>query len=355
MSARTRLLLVFGGRSSEHEISLRSAQSIRTALDRDRFAPILLGIRRDGTWCTGNAEAPLADVIAEGELVHDLRSLDAELVLPVLHGPYGEDGTFQGLLEVLGMPYVGSGVLASALCMDKAVLKRFLRAQEPTIPVVPWVEIAGPDLALPGQPKKARAVAEAVRTKLGFPCFVKPANQGSSIGISRVQNADELLPALKLAARYDPKILVEKGLDCREIELAVYGDGGPATIVSEPGEIRVPTGTWYDYETKYLSSSAKLHLPAELPAELRKRLQDLSLRAFRAAGCKGLARIDIFVDKHTGEPYLNEINTMPGFTSISMYPKLMEHAGMPYRELITGLCDLGLAAHQRRQQLRVQR
>ncbi len=352
MSARTRLLLVFGGRSSEHEISLRSAQSVRAALDRDRFAPILLGIRRDGTWCTGLAEATLADVIANGEIVHDLRSLGADLVLPVLHGPYGEDGTFQGLLEVLGMPYVGSGVLASALCMDKAVLKRFLCAQEPTIPVVPWIEVFGPELA---EPLKARAIAKAVRTRLGFPCFVKPANQGSSIGITRVASADELLPALKLAARYDPKIIVEKGLDCREIELAVYGDGGAATIVSEPGEIRVPTGTWYDYETKYLSNSATLQIPAELPATLRDRLRDLSLRAFRAAGCKGLARIDIFVDKYTGKPYLNEINTMPGFTSISMYPKLIEHVGVPYRELITGLCDLGLAAHQNRQDLRVQR
>lgn len=355
MSARTRLLLVFGGRSSEHEISLRSAQSVRAALDRDRFALILLGIRRDGTWCTGPAEATLAEVIAHGEVVHDLRSLGADLVLPVLHGPYGEDGTFQGLLEVLGMPYVGSGVLASALCMDKAVLKRFLCAQANSIPVVPWIEVFGPELAEPTEPKKARARAEAVRTQLGFPCFVKPANQGSSIGITRVKNADELLPALKLAARYDPKIIVEKGLDCREIELAVYGDGGATTIVSEPGEIRVPTGTWYDYETKYLSSSAELQIPADLPAASRKHLRDLSLRAFRAAGCKGLARIDIFVDKHTGEPYLNEINTMPGFTSISMYPKLMEHAGVPYRKLITGLCDLGLAAHQKRQTLRVQR
>ncbi|HFE46588.1 MAG TPA: D-alanine--D-alanine ligase A, partial [Nannocystis exedens] len=200
MSTRTRLLLVFGGRSSEHEISLRSAQSVRTALDRDRFAPILLGIRRDGIWCTGSPEATLADVIASGEIVHDLHSLHPDLVLPVLHGPYGEDGTFQGLLEVLGMPYVGSGVLASALCMDKAVLKQFLRAQTPTIPVVPWVEIFGPEL---DEPTKTQAWALAVRTQLGFPCFVKPANQGSSIGISRVENADELMPALKLAARYD--------------------------------------------------------------------------------------------------------------------------------------------------------
>jgi len=351
-SARIRLLLVFGGRSSEHEISLRSATSILAALDRDRFEPSLLGIRRDGSWCTSSVDTPLAEIIAEGERVDDLRRFSPDLVLPVLHGPYGEDGTFQGLLEVLGLPYVGSGVLASALCMDKAVLKRFLAAQEPTIPVVAWVEVFGPELT---DPIRARAATSAVAEQLGFPCFVKPANQGSSIGVSKVTDAAELIDALHLAATYDPKIIVERGLACREIELAVYGDGGPATRVSEPGEIRVPSGTWYDYETKYLDDTATLHIPAPLPQPLRDRLQTLALAAFRAAGCQGLARIDFFVDEATGEPYLNEVNTMPGFTSISMYPKLMEHSGVPYGALVTGLCELGLAAHGARRALRIQR
>jgi D-alanine-D-alanine ligase len=349
---RIRLLLVFGGRSSEHEVSLRSTASVLAALDRDRFAPILLGIRRDGRWCTGPADAPLAEIIAGGEPVDDLRSLGAELVLPVLHGPYGEDGTFQGLLEVLGLPYVGSGVLASALCMDKAVVKRFLAAQEPAIPVVPWVEVHSSDLA---DPDRAAAKVRTIRERLGFPCFVKPANQGSSIGISKVDDADALSAALELATRYDPKVIVERGLRCREIELAIYGDGGAATVVSAPGEIRVPSGAWYDYETKYISDAATLHIPAELPPQLCDELRDLALRAFRATGCQGLARVDFFVDEETGDPYLNEVNTMPGFTSISMYPKLMEHAGVPYTALVTGLCELGLAAHRRRRALRIER
>ncbi|MEZ4380630.1 MAG: D-alanine--D-alanine ligase family protein [Nannocystaceae bacterium] len=352
MTARTRLLLVFGGRSSEHEVSLRSATSVRDALDRDRFELALLGIRRDGAWVTGPADAPLADVIAGGEPVRDMRGLSPDLVFPVLHGPYGEDGTFQGLLEVLGLPYVGSGVLASALCMDKAVVKRFLAAQEPTIPVVSWVEVDGHEL---GDPERAGAYAAAIRERLGFPCFVKPANQGSSIGVSKVAGADALAAALELAARYDPKIIVEQGLECREIELAVFGDGGPDTQVSLPGEIRVPPGTWYDYETKYVDDTATLHIPAELPAALAERLRDLALRAFRATGCRGLARVDFFVDVRTGEPYLNEVNTMPGFTSISMYPKLMDHVGVGYTALITGLCELGLAAHAARARLRITR
>ncbi|MCB9568408.1 MAG: D-alanine--D-alanine ligase [Myxococcales bacterium] len=352
MSERTRLLLVFGGRSSEHEVSLRSATEIRAAIDRQRFDLILLGIRRDGTWCTGPAEMPLAEVIERGEPVRDLLALGPDLVFPALHGPYGEDGTFQGLLEVLGLPYVGSGVLASALCMDKAVVKRFLAAQEPPIPVVPWVEVDGDELA---DPERARAIAGSVSERLGYPCFVKPANQGSSVGVSRATSADELATALELAARYDPKIIVEKGLRCREIEVAVLGDGGPSTMVSDPGEIRLPPGLWYDYDNKYIHDVATLHIPADLPASLRERLRVLALRAFRATGCQGLARVDFFVDEQSGEPYLNEVNTMPGFTTISMYPKMMGAAGVPYGELITRLCDLALLHHKARQGLRITR
>ena len=232
------------------------------------------------------------------------------------------------------------------------MVKRFLAAQEPTIPVVPWVEVDGREL---GDPQRASAYAAAIRERLGFPCFVKPANQGSSIGVSKVDSADELAAALELAARYDPKIIVEVGLRCREIELAVFGDGGPDTQVSQPGEIRVPPGTWYDYDTKYIDDTATLHIPAELPAALAERLRDLALRAFRATGCRGLARIDFFVDVDSGAPYLNEVNTMPGFTSISMYPKLMAQAGVGYTALITGLCELGLAAHAERAGLRITR
>lgn len=352
MSTRTRLLLVFGGRSSEHEVSLRSATEVREAIDRARFEVILLGVRRDGSWCTGPASMPLAEVIAGGEDVGDLRALRPDLVLPVLHGPHGEDGTFQGLLEVLGLPYVGSGVLASALCMDKAMLKRYLAASEPPIAVVPWVELLAADL---GDADEVRSIVDAIVHRLGLPCFVKPANQGSSVGITRVRSTDELPAALALAARYDDKIIVEKGLRCREIELAVLGNGGPETVVSNPGEIRLPPGTWYDYEAKYIDDVATLHIPAELPASSSEILRLTALQAFRAVGCKGLARVDFFVDEETLTPYLNEVNTMPGFTSISMYPKMMAEVGVDYTTLITRLCDLALAHHRARQALSVTR
>lgn len=342
---------MFGGRSSEHEVSLRSATSILDNLDRERLEPVLLGVRRDGSWCTGALGLPLADIIARGEPVQDLRALAPDIVLPVLHGPFGEDGTFQGLLEVLGLPYVGSGVLASAMCMDKAVMKRALTQQEPAIPMVPWVELDGRNIGV----AELAAAIDRVGAQLGYPCFVKPANQGSSIGISRAGDEHELRVAIEMATRYDPKIVVERAVDAREIELAVLGDGGPDTIVSEPGEIVLPDGLWYDYENKYLKDVAGLEIPATLPAESRAQLKALALRAFRAAGCHGLARVDFFVDRVTLAPYLNEVNTMPGFTSISMYPRLMAHAGVPYSEQLTRLCALALARHEARRALRITR
>ncbi|MDC0719535.1 D-alanine--D-alanine ligase family protein [Nannocystis bainbridge] len=351
MPAR-RLLIVFGGRSSEHEISLRSAAEILKAIDHQRFTPVLLGIRRDGGWWTGPAEWSLEAVLESGEPVGDLRQLAPDLVFPVLHGPYGEDGTFQGLLEVLGLPYVGSGVLASALCMDKALLKHLLGTQAAAIPGVPWLEVDAHGLGTAGQRQE---ICDAIVEEVGFPCFVKPANQGSSVGISRVDEEAGLWRALTLAARYDAKLVVEKGIDAREIELAVLGNGDGHTLVSPPGEIGLPAGEWYDYENKYLKDAATLQIPADLPEATAERLRDLALRAFRVAGCKGLARIDFLVDRHTLQPYLNEINTMPGFTTISMYPKLIERAGVPYAELISQLCDLALAHHAARGKLSVTR
>ncbi len=328
-------------------------------LDTDRFEPVLLGIHRDGSWRTAKAPGlPLADIVARGELVTDLRALAPDLVLPVLHGPYGEDGTFQGMLEVLGLPYVGSGVLASALCMDKIVCKRALLHHEPSIPLVPWVELDGRQLSRPDELERAdllRATVERVGAQLGYPCFVKPANQGSSIGISRAHDEHELRVAIEMAMRYDPKLLIEKAIDAREVELAVLGDGGPGTIVSEPGEIVLPDGVWYDYESKYLKDIAGLEIPAALPTAVIERLKRLTLEAFRATGCHGLARVDFFVDRTTNAPYLNELNTMPGFTSISMYPRLMAHAGVPYPEQLTRLCALALERHAARKSLRIDR
>lgn len=351
MPAR-RLLIAFGGRSSEHEISIRSATEILKAIDRQRFVPVLLGIRRDGGWRTGPADASLEAVVQDGAPVDDLRKLAPDLVFPVLHGPHGEDGTFQGMLEVLGLPYVGSGVLASAMCMDKAMLKHVLATQAPAIPVVPWIEVDAHGLSTAGE---RQAIFDAIAERVGFPCFVKPANQGSSVGISKVDDEAGLWRALTLAARYDTKLVVEKGIDAREIELAVLGNGDAHTLVSAPGEIGLPPGEWYDYDNKYLKDVATLQIPAALPEAAAKQLQELALRAFRVSGCKGLARIDFLVDRVTLAPYLNEINTMPGFTTISMYPKLLEHSGVTYADLIGHLCELGLQHFAERARLSVTR
>ncbi|MBL9103982.1 MAG: D-alanine--D-alanine ligase [Myxococcales bacterium] len=350
--SRQRLLLVFGGRSSEHEISLRSAAEVLAALDRTRFDPVLLGVRRDGGWRTGRVDRPLAEIVGDGEPVADVRALKPDLVFPVLHGPYGEDGTFQGLLEVLGLPYVGSGVLASAMCMDKALFKHLLHTQDPPIPVVPWREFSAGMLETI---RDRTSVCDAVDEALGYPCFIKPANQGSSVGVSRAVDADELLRALQLAARYDDKLLVERAVDAREVEIAVLGNGDGETVVTVPGEIVLPPGEWYDYDNKYLKDVAGLQIPADLPDAVVRKIRHDGLRAFRLSGCKGLARIDFLLDRRTGVAYLNEINTMPGFTTISMYPKLLEHAGVPYRETLSRLCDLALAHHAARQRLSVTR
>ena len=350
--SRTRLALLFGGMSSEHEISLRSARSVLSAVDRDRFEPIAVGIRRDRKWFTGSPDDALETILHAGRPVQDLRELGPDLVFPVLHGPYGEDGTIQGLLEMMGIPYVGSGVLASAVCMDKAVQKHVVASAAPEIPMVPFAEVEGPRLGDPGYLEPA---LERIENTLGFPCFTKPANLGSSVGVQRCTDRAQLQAALAEAAAYDPRIVVEQGVDAREIEIAVLGNGGPETQVSAPGEIGLPEGTWYDYETKYLKDVATYDIPARLPDEVSARIRELALRAFTVTGCKGLARVDFLLDRMTQEPYLNELNTLPGFTSISMYPKLMEHAGVRYGDLVTRLCDLALEHHEHKKSLKIDR
>jgi D-alanine--D-alanine ligase len=349
----TRLLVAFGGASSEHEVSLRSAASVLAAVDRRRFHPIALGIARDGTWRTGpvgDAPTPeeLGQLVTSGQPVPDLRALAVDLVFPVLHGPYGEDGTIQGLFEILGLPYVGSGVLASSLCMDKVVQKHLVASAAPDVPLVPWREVSA--YVLESEVGLARTVEE-IRDALGFPCFVKPVNLGSSVGVSRVDGVDALPEALRVAARYDHRVIVEQGIDAREIELAVLGNGGPESRVSAPGEIGLPPGVWYDYDTKYVNDVATLDIPAVLPEDVAAQMQRLALRAFQVTGCRGLARIDFLLCRKTGTPYLNELNTMPGFTSISMYPKLMAHAGVDQTALVTALCELALSHHRARQGL----
>lgn len=354
---RSRLLVAFGGASSEHEISLRSASSVLCAVDRHRFEPVPVGIGRDGTWRTGPlSEQPqppeLAALVASGQVVPDLRALGADLAFPVLHGPYGEDGTIQGLFEILGLPYVGSGVLPSALCMDKVAQKHLVASAAPDVPLVPWLEFHAATLAT--DEGLARAV-EDVRDTLGFPCFAKPVNMGSSVGVSRVRGVNELPAALRSAARYDHHVIVEQGIDAREIEIAVLGNGGDETRVSSPGEIGLPPGVWYDYDTKYVHDVTTLHIPAALPPGVEEAIRRTALRAFQVTGCTGLARIDFLLCRKTDTAYLNELNTMPGFTSISMYPKLMAHAGVSYSELVTELCELALRHHHARRRLSNQR
>ncbi len=350
-AAPQRLALIFGGRSSEHEVSIRSATEVLNALDRSRFEPVAIAVTRTGEFRTAaisNARS-LAEIVDHGQPIDDLRELlrSCACAFPLLHGPFGEDGTFQGLFEVYGVPYVGSGVLASALCMDKGAFKHHVAAPPNGIPVTPGVSL---DALVEGE-VHAQARARAAVLELGFPVFVKPANQGSSVGVSRAGDLGQLDDALELAFCYDSKVIVERGLDAREIELAVLGDGGPETIVSQPGEIILPKGQWYTYETKYLDDVATYAIPALLPTETVELLQMLALRAFRATRCTGLARVDFLVERGSLTPWLNEVNTMPGFTTISMYPKMMGQAGVGYRELITRLVELGIAAHERRGEL----
>lgn len=352
MSSRLRLAVLFGGRSSEHEVSLRSARSVLDAIDPQRFEALAVGIDRRGQWRHGSPADDLANIVEHGEPLPDLRALQPDLVFPVLHGPHGEDGTVQGLLEVLDLPYVGSGVLASAACMDKVVQKQLIAHAAPSVHQVPWVALHAHTLRDQAGLDAAHAQVDA---SLRYPCFAKPANLGSSVGVEKCEDGSQLREALTRCIRFDTKVIVEQGVDAREIELAVLGNGGPQTQVSTPGEIILPPGTWYDYDTKYVNDVARYAMPAELEPDQVSALQAAALSAFEAMGCSGLARIDFFVDRQSGIAYLNELNTMPGFTSISMYPKLMDHAGVPYPELVSRLCALALERHQDRARLRVDR
>ncbi|PRP94733.1 D-alanine--D-alanine ligase [Enhygromyxa salina] len=344
--SKQRLALMYGGRSSEHEVSIRSATEVLAAVDRERFEPVPIAVTREGRFKTGSPTRALTEIVSAGEPVDELGPLlrSCACVFPLLHGPHGEDGTIQGMLEVFAVPYVGSGVLASSLCMDKAAFKHHVGAAPYDIPVTPGVSV---DLSIESR-AHALARVHGAAAELGYPIFVKPANQGSSVGVSRADDRAQLDAALELALRYDSQVIVERGLDAREIELAILGDGGPETIVSMPGEIILPKGQWYTYESKYVDDVASYAIPTELPPDTTELLRELALRAFRATRCAGLARVDFLVERGSLTPWLNEVNTMPGFTSISMYPKLMGVAGVGYSELISRLVDLGLDAHRRR-------
>lgn len=354
-AAGARVAVVFGGQSGEHDVSLVSARSVMNVLRQKGYRVVPIGITRKGQWLlSGDPHAQLSAGAPEpSEAVdttaHEERELvpgatgqrfpAVDVVFPVLHGPHGEDGTVQGLLELAGVPYVGCGVLASSLAMDKVACKQLLLSQG--IPVVPFTLVLRS--AWEASPRAALATIE---TELGYPVFVKPANLGSSIGINKAADRAALIAALDTAAHYDRRILVEQAVDRpREIECAVLGNDHPSA--SAPGEV-VPSNEFYDYAAKYIDGKSALRIPAPITPTVADRVRELAVRAFQAIDGAGLARVDFLLSDTTGELYLNELNTMPGFTTISMYPKLWEATGISYAELVERLIELALERHRDR-------
>jgi D-alanine-D-alanine ligase len=365
---KIRVAVVFGGRSGEHEVSLASAASVIRAMDRTKYEIHQVGITPAGRWVatgdplqalqsgevealslasepTGRTGRELAAVPGRTELVPGTRETgfpEVDVVFPVLHGPYGEDGTIQGLLQLADIPYVGAGVLGSALGLDKVAMKDVFRARG--LPVVDHVAF----LARDWQARPAELLTQ-IEQRLGYPCFVKPANLGSSVGITKAHNRQELEEGLNLAAEYDRRLLVEKGVNAREIEVSVLGNDEPEASV--PGEI-VPCNEFYDYAAKYLDGESELLIPAPISEEQTREVRELAIRAHKAVDCAGMARVDFLLCRDTGRLYLNELNTIPGFTSISMYPKLWEASGLPYPQLIDRLIELAIERHEERGRLR---
>jgi len=330
-----------GGRSSEHEISLASARSVLAELDPERYEVATIEIARDGGWQLGTGtEPPALEAGSAGRALPVPRAqapvaqtlAEVDVVIPVLHGPFGEDGTVQGLLELAGVPYVGAGVAASALCMDKDLFKAVLR-----------------DRGVPVASHHAIRLGDAVENPFSYPVFVKPARLGSSVGISKVHDESELGPAVELARRHDEKVLVEEFVAGTEVECGVLGNQRPAPIASVVGEI-VPRAEWYDYGAKYEEDGSDIVVPARIPDAVAARVQELAVEAFVATECEGMARVDFFV-RPGGEVVVNEINTIPGFTSTSVYARLFEASGIPYRELLDRLIGLALERHERRRDL----
>ena len=335
MSARVRVAVLAGGRSSEHDISVASARSVVAALDPDRYETVVVEIDRAGRWeLASGTRAPAESsvetlpVVARSAPAATLGEVD--VVLPILHGPFGEDGTVQGLLELAGVPYVGAGVAASALCMDKDLFKAVLRDRG--IPVARNVTLRGGD---------------APEHPFDYPVFVKPARLGSSVGISKVRSEIELAPAVELARRHDDKVLIEEGVPGVEVECGVLGNRDP--VASVVGEI-VAHADWHDYAAKYDEGGMELVIPARISPEADDRVRQLAVDSFVATECEGMARIDLFV-RPDGEVVVNEINTIPGFTSTSVYAKLFEAAGIAYAELLDRLIELALERHERRSHL----
>ena len=348
---KLRVGLLFGGRSAEHEVSITSATSILAALDPSRYEVTLVAVDHDGRWHLGPASTPL-DCAVQGEEVylpafpgeHTIVSSETptrdpgrelDVIFPVIHGRGGEDGSLQGLLELAGVPYVGSGVLGSALQMDKDIAKRLLAAAD--LPVTPWVCVRSQELG------DAAGVADRILDEIGLPLFVKPANQGSSVGISKVDDRAALVPALRNAARYDTKIMAERAVDGREIEVALLGND--PIEASIPGEIRT-RNEFYDYEAKYLDENTELLVPAPLDDDQTDEARQLALKAIGVLEGAGLARVDFLLERSSNRFFINEVNSIPGFTEKSMYPLLWEGSGVSYPALLDRLIELALERHR---------
>ncbi|PKM89572.1 MAG: D-alanine--D-alanine ligase A [Firmicutes bacterium HGW-Firmicutes-12] len=348
--SRLKVALLFGGRSGEHEVSRNSAFAVATALSSS-FDVLPIGIAKDGQWYAPIPLSGIKEFIPEDYsdkkvtilpyptskgVIYSLPKLEpianAQVFFPVMHGTFGEDGTMQGLFELAEVPYVGAGVLASSVGMDKVMMKKaFAEAKLPQVPFLSFLRIQ--------IEKELDVVIAQIEDTLGYPCFVKPVNMGSSVGISKANDKKGLEKAMHIACRYDRKIIIEKGVSAREIEVSVLGNDTPR--VSIPGEI-IPCNDFYDYTAKYIDDRSELHIPAKIEKELQQKIQELAIVAYKSVDCSGLARIDFFLTKDTGEILINEINTIPGFTNISMYPKLWEFSGIPFNELVKHLIDLAL-------------
>ncbi|HZK34947.1 MAG TPA: D-alanine--D-alanine ligase [Bacillota bacterium] len=360
--SKLRVAVIFGGQSAEHEVSLQSAKNILSALSKDKYEPVLISIDKTGRWflnedstmflnednpkliALDESKGQVAIVPGQGEpQMMDLSSKESlgriDVVFPVLHGPFGEDGTVQGLLKLANLPFVGASVLGSAVGMDKDVMKRLMQADG--IPVADFVVMTYAD--------KDKTSFDMVEEALGMPVFIKPSNMGSSVGISKVTNEQDFYKAIEDAFLYDTKIIIEEFIDGREIECSVLGNEGP--IASIPGEI-LPQEGFYSYEAKYIDEKgAILEVPAKLAPKMCKAIQDYAIAAYRSLCCQGMARVDMFL-KDNGQVVVNEINTLPGFTKISMYPKLWEESGLPYEDLIDRLIDLALERFDRESALK---
>ena len=348
--------LLFGGKSSEHEVSLQSAKNIMEAIDHDKYDVTLIGIDKQGNWHLNNNTKYLVNehdpkrielnkthkniAVVPGREDNQILNIDSsetfeqlDVILPILHGPLGEDGSVQGMLRMANIPYVGPNVLSSAICMDKDIAKKLLVASG--FNVANWLTVK--------KSKKNYPTYEEVKAELGIPFFIKPANQGSSVGVSKVKSEEEYLVGLETAMLYDHKVLLEENIVGREVECAILGNEAP--VASLPGEI-LPNGDFYSYETKYIDENgAVLKIPADLSKDQERMIQEQSIKAFEALECQGLARVDYFL-KENGELIINEVNTLPGFTRISMYPKLWEASGVTYPKLIERLIELAIVRNK---------